>query len=160
MPSWRSLRIWKKKKPSPPDPAQNGQAISGTQPNNTEDRPTALKVSNKKGQRGLILLNPKPGPDGVEPDGVEPNEPYSLDVVAVHGITGDAFTTWTHRNGKNWLRDFLPNKFPGARVFSYGYPADIFWSKNKGDIDSFARTLLECLKRERLQEKVDMPGQF
>src|SRR2546429_9413121 len=72
---------------------------------------------------GLFLLNPQT-PD---PDGVEAEETYLLDIVAVHGITGDAYNTWTHENGKFWLQDFVPKKFPGARVFSFGYPAEVFF---------------------------------
>lgn len=110
------------------------------------------KVPDHKGQSGLILLNPEH--DRPKDDGSK--EVYSLDIVAIHGITGDAFKTWTHENGTNWLRDFLPNAFPGARVFSFGYPAEVFWSRSDGDIDSFSRSLLESLKRERRQLKVGL----
>lgn len=84
-------------------------------------------------------------------------EDYALDIIAVHGITGDAYDTWTHQNGALWLRDFLPKDFPGARVFSFGYDAEVFCSRNTGDIASFARTLLEDILRERQEEKVTSP---
>jgi hypothetical protein len=79
---------------------------------------------------------------------------YPLDIIAVHGITGDAYGTWAHENRKLWLRDFLPAQFPGSRVFSFGYPADVFCSKGTGNIDTFARSLLEDLKREVLNSEV------
>ena len=64
-------------------------------------------------------------------------------------ITGSAFSTGEAKNGAFWLHDFLPDQFPGARIFSYGYPADVFFSKETGDIGTFARTLLDKLSRER-----------
>lgn len=74
---------------------------------------------------------------------------YPIDIVALHGITGDAYDTWRHDNGIIWLKDILPEDFPGARVFSYGYDAGVFFSLGTGGIDEFARTLLEFLKQSR-----------
>ena len=96
---------------------------------------------------GLFLLNPISHSDANE----SPGE-YPIDIVAVHGITGSAYSTWTCKDKTNsalWLRDFLPQEFPGARIFTYGYPADVFFSKERGDIGTFARTLLDKLLRER-----------
>ncbi|RSL74566.1 hypothetical protein CEP53_000140 [Fusarium sp. AF-6] len=45
---------------------------------------------------------------------------YKLDIIAVHGLGGDAYRTWQHENGFNWLR-CLPKELPGIRVYSYGY---------------------------------------
>lgn len=45
-------------------------------------------------------------------------------IVAVHGLGGDAFRTWTARNGTFWLRDLLPAEVPSARVLSFGYNSD------------------------------------
>jgi hypothetical protein len=99
---------------------------------------------------GLFLLNPpKSDSENCIIRGL-----HSLDIVAIHGITGDAFDTWTHENGTNWLRDFVPKSLPGARVFSFGYPAGVFCTRDAGDLDSFARSLLEDLKRVRREPKV------
>jgi hypothetical protein len=146
---FEKLRSRFKKKPPP----QNGASTSDTESSKSRAASNQVKVPDHRGQPGLILLNP----DYLKSNGVGSKETYSLDIVAIHGITGDAFKTWTHENGTNWLRDFLPNAFPGARVFSFGYPAEVFWSRSDGDIDSFARSLLEGLKRERRQLKVSWP---
>lgn len=65
---------------------------------------------------GLVLLY----------DGADPDHP-DVDFVAVHGIGGHSLKTFTDaESGCCWLRDLLPLSFPRCRVFSYGYPADIF----------------------------------
>ena len=88
---------------------------------------------------GLFELNPDDQTD-------TPGERYAVDFVSVHGITGDAYSTWTAANGVFWLQDFLPKQFPGAKVYSFGYPADVFYSKSAAGLDMHARGLLELMK--------------
>lgn len=40
-------------------------------------------------------------------------------------------------------------EFPGARVYSYGYPADVFGSRDTSGFEEKARALLEKLLGER-----------
>jgi hypothetical protein len=68
-----------------------------------------------------------------------------LDIVAIHGINGDAYKTWSHGDTL-WLRDFLPEQVPGARVFSFRYDAQVAFSSSRADIRDFARSLLNSLK--------------
>lgn len=91
------------------------------------------------------------------PGDVEDRETNSLDIVAVHGITGDAYDPWTDDNGNFWLRDLIPKDLPGVRVFSYGYPAEVFCTLGAGNLDTYARSLLEGLKRERRKKEVHVP---
>jgi len=73
-----------------------------------------------------------------------------LDVVAVHGINGDAFKTWKVENGgPSWLQDFLPQDLPGARIFSFGYESHVLFSKSHGDLSTFAHILLAQLVAAR-----------
>ncbi|KFY21533.1 hypothetical protein V493_07326 [Pseudogymnoascus sp. VKM F-4281 (FW-2241)] len=72
----------------------------------------------------------------------------SIDIVAVHGLSGTAYGTWTHEKGNFWLED-LARDFPGARVFTYGYASEVCFTQGTGNIDTFSRSLLEALKRER-----------
>ena len=115
---------------------------------------------------GSVLQQTSTGP----PPAVERHEKYGLfelspeqdtiqdpgqpDIVAVHGLNGDAFKTWTHPNGRLWLRDFLPDQVPGARVFSFGYPSEVAFTTAKGKLLDFARSLLESLKSRRLGERL------
>ena len=76
------------------------------------------------------------------------------DIVAIHRITGDYIKTWTHPQGALWLRDFLPEDISvPARVFSFGYDAQVKFSVSKAKLEDFARSLLLALNRVR-REKV------
>jgi hypothetical protein len=70
-------------------------------------------------------------------------------IVAIHGLGGDAYGTWTHENGKLWLQDFLPFQIPEARILTYGYDSMVAFSKSSADVDDFARDLLQRLKSVR-----------
>lgn len=75
------------------------------------------------------------------------------DIVAVHGLNGDAYETWMHENGSFWLRDFLPGNYPGPRIFTFGYPSEIF-TRSTGKLPDFARSLLEGLMARRRSHEV------
>ena len=73
------------------------------------------------------------GPDLNEPEGLqvvsahdedEEHEEASVDIVAVHGLGGHQYDTWTHDNGIMWLRDLLPQDIPNARVMTWGYDSE------------------------------------
>lgn len=115
----------------------------------TIQTPPRSVVDDTTEKYGLFLIHPT----NPAPKNEEGRLGYALDIVAVHGITGSAYDTWTHSNGTFWLKDLIPKDFPGARVFSYAYPADVFCSFATGTIRSFARSLLECLKGERRSEE-------
>ena len=48
-----------------------------------------------------------------------------------------------------WLRDILPEHFPGARILTYGYNANVVSDISTGRLRTFAETLLEKLRLER-----------
>lgn len=82
--------------------------------------------------------------------------PQLPDIIAVHGINGSAFKTWTHENGTMWLKDLLPKQLPGWRVYTFGYPAEAAFTRADGGINEFASTLLAEIKLTR-DSKVNIP---
>ncbi|KAL9095514.1 MAG: hypothetical protein Q9165_002385 [Trypethelium subeluteriae] len=57
------------------------------------------------------------------------DEDSVVDIVFVHGLTGNAFNTWHHKaSNTHWPRDFIKNGKTGisrARVITFGYRADV-----------------------------------
>ena len=49
----------------------------------------------------------------------------ALSIVFVHGLTGNRETTWTYNKSIFWPRDLLSKELPDARIFTFGYDADI-----------------------------------
>ncbi|KAF2802525.1 uncharacterized protein BDZ99DRAFT_206273 [Mytilinidion resinicola] len=68
-------------------------------------------------------------------------EPRSCDVIFVHGLNGNAFSTW-QSGDVLWPRDLLPRDIPNARIYSFGYEVPI-WSLSKPTpADTIAENLL------------------
>jgi hypothetical protein len=128
------------------DPAKPG--LSGKNgPVNPASAPEAEERSDKY---GLFFFNKQHFEDVTKAGETR----YSVDIVALHGINGDAYDTWTHRNGKLWLRDFLPEQLPGARIFTFGYPSEVAFTLATGRLGDFARSLLEGLNYVRRTAEV------
>ncbi|KXX73339.1 Ankyrin repeat domain-containing protein 50 [Madurella mycetomatis] len=93
----------------------------------------------------VTLASPRPERFGLmslsEPSPDDPAQ-YPIDIVAVHGLAGDAYTTWTHENGVLWLRDLLPCFLPGCRVFTYGYPSQVAFRTSFAQVQEYARGLV------------------
>jgi hypothetical protein len=74
------------------------------------------------------------------------------DIVAVHGLNGDPYATWTHDNDMLWLRDFVPASLPTCRVFTFGYSSEVAFTRSRTSIDDFARSLLNGVDRVRREQ--------
>lgn len=73
-----------------------------------------------------------------------------VDIVAVHGLNGHRDKTWKAANGKHWLRDFLPNDIPNARIFCWGYDANTHGDRVSCQyLYDLARSLVSDLCLER-----------
>ncbi|KAN0070689.1 hypothetical protein V8E54_011558 [Elaphomyces granulatus] len=96
---------------------------------------------------GLEVLYPRKDTDAKQ---------IHVDLIAVHGLNGDAKRTWTHhKTNALWLQDFLPQDVKGIRVMSFGYNASAAFGNTTATIADHAKDLLTCLvdKREEEDEK-------
>ena len=76
-----------------------------------------------------------------------------VDIVFVHGLTGNAYNTWLHQEtGIHWPSKILRQDLPDVRILSFGYDADIvnFWNPaSNSRLGSHAENLVGELVRER-----------
>ena len=115
----------------------------------TENEGAEATDTAKTKQLGLIVLG-----DKLTGDHESVESPFGVDVVAIHGLNGDAYNTWTHQKSRNlWLRDQLPRDLPGARIYTYGYPSHLLFSKSKAQIRDYASKLLSCLSTARVGQE-------
>ncbi|CAD6571798.1 MAG: hypothetical protein ASARMPRED_004791 [Alectoria sarmentosa] len=88
-----------------------------------------------------------------------PGPNAEIDIVAVHGLNGDAFTTWTSDKGNIcWLnhQDLLPKYMPNARILTWGYNANVTSLKGRSTssdrVLQHAQTLVADLQADRALE--------
>ena len=76
-------------------------------------------------------------------------------IIAIHGLGGSAFKTWTDKDEHLWLRDSLPAHVPTARIMTYGYASTVVFGSSRMTIDDFSLDLLSRLglMRQELAEK-------
>ncbi|KAI4647199.1 uncharacterized protein J4E79_010350 [Alternaria viburni] len=49
----------------------------------------------------------------------------TVDIVFVHGLTGNRATTWTYKKSVFWPKDLLASDLHNVRIFTFGYDADV-----------------------------------
>jgi hypothetical protein len=107
--------------------------------------PLLEKLVNDPDRLGLRLIPSLP----LEPSTAPCNS--DLDIVAVHGLGGDFFKTWTKSSNIEgekdicWLSQLLPIDLPKARIYSFGYESRPAFSRSVATIREFAKQLLQSL---------------
>ncbi|KAH8657048.1 hypothetical protein BGZ60DRAFT_416641 [Tricladium varicosporioides] len=99
---------------------------------------------------GILTLYP------ASQDEIDLSQNLNLDILAIHGLKGDAERTWTHPTTQAlWLRDFLPQDLPRARAMVFSYNAKAVFENCTAGILEHARDLLRCLleKRDKVNER-------
>jgi protein SERAC1 len=78
-----------------------------------------------------------------------------LDVIFVHGLTGNPHDTWVAGPKKEYWPQWLCADFPGVAVYTIGYPASLFekWAKKEMNLHERANNLLEHLAAYGLGER-------
>lgn len=113
-----------------------------------------IKLPTSPDPLGLVHLNK----DIITTPDDDIAERYEVDIVAIHGLNGTAYGTWTcertderrqEKPSTFWLKDFLPQSIPGARIFTYGYPAQVLFSTSRATIYDYAQHLLYALASVR-----------
>ena len=59
-----------------------------------------------------------------------PEGDIEIDIIALTGLAGHAFGSWA-ASPHMWLRDFLPEDLPRARVLLYGYDSNLVGTQSK-----------------------------
>ena len=79
------------------------------------------------------------------------------DMVFVHGLTGNAYSTWLdEKSGVHWPSQLLKEDIADARILSFGYDADVirFWNPaSNSRLSNHAESLVGDLVR--LRERTD-----
>ena len=77
----------------------------------------------------------------------------SVDIVFVHGLTGNAYNTWLHKDTRlHWPSELLSQDIADARTLTFGYDADIisFWNPvSNNRLSNHAENMVGELVRER-----------
>ena len=78
-----------------------------------------------------------------------------VDIVFVHGLTGNAYSTWLHKDKDirvHWPSELLEQDLPDARIMSFGYDADIvnLWNpRSHSPLTGHAENMVGALLRRR-----------
>ncbi|KAJ5663921.1 hypothetical protein N7507_004652 [Penicillium longicatenatum] len=81
----------------------------------------------------------------------------SVDIVFVHGLTGNRESTWTDKQSKIfWPKQLLPRDLPNARIWTFGYDADIIGAlktASSNTLRDHGKSLMHDLSLARLMQK-------
>jgi len=169
---FKNSRVFKGRSPSPGQPggrdgtgSKSGitQLNECTQPAALGDSVSGLidgvevsRFANTDGTEGVV--------EDMEVDKIDENDNYGIkilhnpssavvDIIFIHGLTGNAYSTWLHKSTHiHWPRDLTKDDIPDARVMTFGYDADVarLWGQVAQDgISGYARDLLGKLEGKR-----------
>lgn len=74
-----------------------------------------------------------------------PNEAALVDIVFIHGLTGDAYQTWQADGCEEFWPCWLQDDLQHVSIYTLGFPASLFakWAKKEMDIFERAGNVLE-----------------
>ncbi|KAL9084819.1 MAG: hypothetical protein Q9165_007887 [Trypethelium subeluteriae] len=78
-----------------------------------------------------------------------PKHPATVDVIAVTGLAGHAYGSWTSHDDFMWLRDALPFDLPHARILVYGYQSELQNNDARSLVTDHAVSFLERVQAMR-----------
>jgi len=87
------------------------------------------------------------------PTSTDGNDSLKVDIVAVHGLDGEPTKTWTDPKTKAfWIKDYLPQDIPDARILNFGYNARAAFGNTTAQVIDHAKDLLSSLLDKREEE--------
>ena len=88
-----------------------------------------------------------------------PQSAAIVDIVFVHGLGGNAYTTWLHMGTNiHWPSALLRKKVPDARIITFGYDADVvnWWHEaSTNRVTNHAECMIGELVRLREETKTE-----
>ncbi|GKU08032.1 unnamed protein product [Fusarium langsethiae] len=94
-------------------------------------------------RNGLFILHPNS-------DELYDDSKYLVDIVAIHGLGGHPYKTWTEKADRHlWLRDSLPIHVPEARIMTFGYDSVVLFGKSRPQICDYVLDLANRLEMFR-----------
>ena len=77
-----------------------------------------------------------------------PEGDIEVDIIALTGLAGHAFGSWA-ASPHMWLRDFLPEDLPRARILLYGYDSNLAGSQSKNILTDLSSNFVAKLHAMR-----------
>ncbi len=71
-----------------------------------------------------------------------PEGQIEVDIIAITGLAGHAFGSWSTGAQRMWLRDFLHRDIPRARIMLYGYDSHIVNSQSRSILADFSSNFI------------------
>ena len=90
----------------------------------------------------------KPVVEYVCPTSILPRELIVPSIIAVQGLSSNYPQTWT-KDDTMWLKDFLPDDLPQARLLAFVFPSSAFVDRDFVDLRALGGSLLRSLVKER-----------
>src|SRR5271156_4078957 len=78
-----------------------------------------------------------------------------LDVLFIHGLTGDSFDTWTTEVDKQYWLTWICEYLPTISIYTLGYPAGVLekWARREMNLHERANNILEQLASKGIGDR-------
>lgn len=83
------------------------------------------------------------------------NSTTLISIIAIRGLVGHGFGSWKSCAGYTmWLRDFLPEYVPYARILAYDYDSALLENPSNASIREYSQNFFAALRVVRARKTV------